>query len=83
MEQVLTEAIRFIELAADNNHGVQEQTIKDLYNSECDEQDRVNPDVLSLACTVAIGAITEQKGSNIQSLAAMDNLAYLLGHVSS
>lgn len=83
MEQVLTKAIRFIEAASDNNHRVSAQRIKELYNAECDLQNDVSSEEFSLACTIAIGAITEQEGSNIQSLAAMDNIAYLLGRVSS
>lgn len=83
ISQVLEEAIRLIEITADNNYGVEAEAITRFYNAECDEQERVEPEEFSLAHTVAIGAITQQDGSNVQSLAAMDNLAYLLGKFSS
>ena len=82
MEQVLTEAIRFVERASDNNHRVAPETITRLYNDACDEQERVTPEEFSLARTVAIGAITEQEGSNIQGMAAIDNLYQVLEQVS-
>ena len=82
MEQVLKEAIRFIDYAADNNHRVAPKIITRFYNAECDEQERVTPEEFSLARTIAIGAVTEQEGSNIQGLAAIDKLYQVLEQVS-
>ena len=82
MNKVITKAILFVEAASDNNHRVSAERITELYNAECDEQFDASPEEFSLACTIAIGAITEQEGSNIQGMAAIDNL-YSLIDISS
>jgi hypothetical protein len=74
--RVLEVAIGFIDQAADETGAVSAQTLKDIYNSTSfeDYECGLTADEFSLANTIAIGAITEQNGSNIQAVAAMANL---------
>ena len=78
LSEALVQAMALIDLASAGKSDITAEEITALYNATCDTQLIVSADEYSLARTLAIGAITEQVGSNIQASAAIANLMDLL-----
>lgn len=75
---VLIQAMTFIDEASTGRNAASSKEITALYNDTCDRQNVLSADAYSLARTMAIGALAEQEGSNIQASAAIASLIELL-----
>lgn len=78
--KVLEEAIQIIDQAVQGITplSITHTDIRAIYNKNCDNQIHLTSTEYELATTIAIGAITQQNGSNIQAIAAITDIENLI-----
>jgi len=76
--KVVVGAIDLIDQAKLDDERFLISDIQEIYDANCDRQQELSRFEYALACTLAIGAVREQDGSNIVASAAIADLSYTL-----